>query len=422
MINLDRRALLAGLGAAALSQPAWATPRPGLAVPGVPAAPAEHVGMSAARLKAIDAMMNDFIARKKIPGAVTAIARHNRLVQFQAYGQSDPSAGVAMRLDSTFPMMSSTKPVTAVALLQQIDAGRVRLDDPISKFIPELKTFRGVVKAGVAPPAWGSDYTDDQLEPQMREITIKDLATHTSGLNAFPRREPGETLGEAVPRFSDLVLAFQPGSRWGYSPLTGADVLARVVEITSGQSYDLYLQDHIFDPVGMTDTTYVPMDEQRSRQAKLFKPGGEGWVPMGFAGFNGEPSPYKPGGFGLISTARDYLLFQTMLLNEGAIHGRRILSREAVALMHSNLIGNLYSGFDGDEQGLGFGVLVQIVLDSAKAVKLPRANGAYGWQGAFGTMTWTDPALDVAATLMMSFPDADVQREFQLAVRSAVVD
>ncbi|MEN5364615.1 serine hydrolase domain-containing protein [Brevundimonas intermedia] len=365
--------------------------------------------------------MNDFIAQQKIPGAVTAIARHNKVVQFKAYGQSDPGAHVAMRPDSMFPMMSSTKPVTAVALLQQIDAGRVRLDDPVSKFIPELKTFRGVVKPGVPPPPAGKDYTADQLEPQAREITVKDLATHTSGLNAFPRREPFESLRDAIPRLSESVLDFQPGSKWAYSALTGPDVLARIVELTSGQPYNLYLEDHIFGPVGMIDTTYVPVSEQSARQAKLFKPQGGAWVPMGFAGFNGEPSPYKSGSFGLISTARDYLLFQAMLLNGGSARSGRVLSREAVALMHTNLIGDLYSGFEGKEQGLGFGVLVQIVLDSTKAVELPRANGAYGWQGAFGTMTWTDPALDIAATLMMSYPDAAVQKAFQIAVRDAVL-
>lgn len=422
MSNLiDRRTLLTGLGAAAFAGPALAQVAAGVSIPSLAAARPESVGISSKGLAKIDALVADFIDRKKVPGVVTAVARRNRLVQFQAYGVSDPGSGAPMRADSMFLMMSSTKPVTGVALLQQIEAGRVRLDDPISKFLPELKRVRGVAKPGLPPLAPGKTYTDDQIEPQTREITIKDLATHTSGLNAIAPREPQDTLATYIPRLKDAVLEFQPGARWGYSAVTGADVLARVVEITAGLPYDRYLKQHIFDPIGMKDTTYALTDEQSARQVKLYRPHDGKWVPLLLPGFTGETSPYKPGSFGLVSTAGDYLLFESMLLSKGSIHGKRVLKPSSVELMRTNLVGDLYKGFDGREKGAGFGVLVRVVLDSAIANDVVRETGAFGWQGAFGTMTWTDPALDLVAVLMLEYPDPDLQREFQRIIRAAVL-
>jgi len=417
---MDRRAVLIGMGATALAPAALAQVAAGVgAIPGLPAARPETVGVSSAGLARINALMADYIAKNQITGGVTAIARRNKLVHYQAHGTHDEAAKTPMRPDALFVMMSSTKPVTGVALMQQVERGRVSLDDPISKYIPELKTVRGVVKAGVPRPPRGQTYSADQLEPQAREITIKDLATHTSGLNSGVQRQPGDTLATYIPRLKDAVLDFQPGSRWGYSAATGPDVLARVVEITSGQPFDAYLKQHIFDPIGMKDTTHNLTPDQAARLVRRYVREGNAWVPPEGGGGPPRPTSYFAGSYGLMSTARDYLLFETMLVNKGTIHGRRVLKPESVAVLSSNLIGDLYSGIRGDTKGTGFGVQVRVVTDAA-ASNSGRAKGAFGWGGAYGTMTWADPAEQLVAVLMIQQPVEAVQRDFERAVRAAI--
>jgi CubicO group peptidase (beta-lactamase class C family) len=390
------------------------------AIPGLPEARPESVGLSSAGLQKINAMMAEHIAGNRVTGGVTAVARRNRLVHFQPHGFHDWGAKAPMRPDAMFVMMSSTKPVTGVALLQQMELGRVRLEDPVSKFIPELKTLRGAAKPGTPRPQPGQSYTDDQLEPQARAITIRDLATHTSGLNSGPQRRPGETLADYIPRLKEAALDFQPGTRWAYSAVVGPDILARVVEITSGQPYDAYLKQHIFDPIGMTDTAHNLTPEQATRVVRRYVYENGAWVPPRGGGGPPEPTRYIAGSYGLVSTARDYLLFETMLLNKGTIHGRRVLQPESVALMSSNLVGDLYRGTRGDTRGTGFGVQVRTVLDAGLSGS-GRSNGAFGWGGAYGTMSWTDPAEQLVAVLMIQQPVDAVQRDFQQAVRAAIL-
>lgn len=420
---MDRRALLLSLGAA-VSAPGLGRAQVvgGMSIPGLPTAAPESVGLSTAGLARINAMMADHIAGKQITGGVTAVARRNKLVHFQAHGTFDEGAKTPMRPDALFVMMSSTKPVTAVALLQQMEAGKVALSDPISKFIPELKTFRGAAKPGTPPPPRGQTYTDDQLEPQAREITIKDLATHTSGLNGFVPHRPGDTLANYVPRLAALPLDFQPGSRWGYSGATGPDVLARVVEICSGQPYDQYLKQNIFDPIGMKDTVHnlTPAQAARLTRRYVHPEGSTDWVlPPATGRVMGAPTTYFAGAYGLNSTARDYLLFETMLLNKGMIHGKQVLKPESVALMSSNLIGDLYKGIRGTTKGTGFGLQVRVVTD-APISDSHRSNGAFGWGGAFGTVSWTDPAEQLVAVIMIQQPVEAVQRDFERTVRQAI--
>lgn len=415
---LTRRSVMLAVGAAAAAPQALAEGGHS-EIPGSPTARPESLGMSSRGLAKINALMAQAVAEKRVTGGVTAVARRNRLVHYRAHGLMDAGAGVPMRIDAEFNMASSTKPVTGVALLQQIDRGKVHLDDPISKFIPELKTMRGVAKPGVPPLQPGQSYTPDQIEPQAREITIRDLATHTSGLNAMGRQSLDDTLATAVPRLRDTVLDFQPGSRWGYSAATGPDVLARVVEIISGQSYDRYLQQHIFDPVGMKDTGYELSAEQRARRVKLYTSKDGAWIPVPPSPlFDADHTTYFAGSYGLFSTARDYLLFETMLLNKGVIHGKRVLSEKSVELMRTNLVGNLYQGLYDRQEGTGFGVLVRVIVDSKRA-NVGRENGAFGWEGMFGTISWNDPALELAAVLMIQTPDHQLMREFQTTVRAA---
>lgn len=418
--HFDRRALMLGLSAAgaATSWPAFAQRGPAIpAVPDVPAAAPNTVGMAADLNARLNAVMQGHIDAGRISGGVTAVARRNKLVHFAPHGMLDVEAGTPMRPDGLFVMMSSTKPVTGVALLQQIEEGKVSLNDPITRFIPELKDMK-VRKAGVAAPGRGATIDPANLEPANRVITIKDLATHTSGLNGAVGAAGGpNTLAARIPRLASVPLDFQPGTRWAYSATTGPDVLARVIEITSGMPFDRYLKERIFQPIGMRDTGHNLTAEQAARVVPRYTRADGVWrrAPANPA----AQTTYMAGSYGLSSTAQDYLLFETMLLNKGTIHGRRVLRPESVELMRSNLIGDLYKGIGGQTQGTGFGVLVRTVLDPATC-GCGRAAGGFGWGGAYGTMTWTDPAHELVGVLMIQQSVAQVQSGFEMAVRQAI--
>jgi CubicO group peptidase (beta-lactamase class C family) len=429
-IALDRRLFLAGLASTtALSGCAVAAP-PGLPrVADLAGAMPESVDLSADLTASINAMMKGHIDADRLTGGVTAVARRGKLVHFAAHGMFDREAGTPMRTDALFRMMSSTKPVTGVAVLQQQEEGRLSLDDKLSKYIPELKDMvvwkpeamaaRAAVRRA-NPTMRPEPAKPDEVVPASREITLKDLATHTSGLNGGAQRQPGDTLATYMPRLRTTPLDFQPGTRWAYSATTGPDVLARVVEITSGTTYDRYIRERIFEPVGMKDTTHNPGAEQRTRLVPRYakQRGSTQWT---VADTQKEPAQttYFAGAYGLSSTAMDYLQFEQMLLNKGTIHGRRVLKPESVELMSSNLVGDLYRGIGGATNGTGFGVLVRVVLD-AGTCGCGRSNGGFGWGGAYGTMSWTDPAEKLVAVIMIQQSVAQVQNDFEMVIRRAI--
>lgn len=438
--NLNRRSFLAGVTAAAGSVvtagPIFArdfSGRVGAAtsslphIPGLPVASAASVAISADISSRIDAFMRRHIDAGNLTGGVTVLARRGKLVHFAAHGQLDPEAGTPMTQDRVFRMMSSGKPITGVALLQQIEAGKVALDDPISKFIPDLREFR--VRAGDPSDA------SVQTVPAQREITVGDLATHTSGLNGFLLDIPPDvpfTLAARVPYARNLLLDFQPGTRWAYSAVTGPDILARIVEITSGMSFDRYIRERIFEPVEMRDTAFNLTARQRARVVPRYERKGAAWhraaddneLAVRLLPRTEGPNPvatYFSGSFGLFSTARDYLLFETMLLNEGAIHGRRVLRPESVALMRSNLVGNLYDGgvaYPGSK-GAGFGILVRTILDPALC-NCGRDRGVFGWGGAYGTTSWTDPLNELVAVYLVQQRVLAAEAEFGQVIADAL--
>lgn len=432
--HYDRRALLAGAAAAAATVSAWQAasareqPSPSGAlpkIPDVPVATPQSVGLAPDLTARIQRFMQEQITAGLLSGGVTAVARRGKLVHFASHGMLDIEAGTPMAGDRLFQMMSSTKPVTAVALLQQIEAGHVSLDDKVSKFIPELARMRVKVGGGAA----GAPV---ETVPANREITIKDLATHTSGLNGFltdiPPGTPN-TLAARIPYAGKLILDYQPGTKLAYSAVTGPDVLARVVEIASGLTWDRYLKARIFEPVGMVDTAFNLTPEQRARVVPRYTREGNAWkretsdillAEMLLARTPG-PNPqttYFPGSFGLYSTARDYLLFESMLLNKGQIHGHRILRPQSVELMHTNLVGDLYTGAGAypETKGQGFGILVRTVLDP-KTCGCGRGVGAFGWGGAYGTTTWTDPVNELVGVYMVQqrHPELDIAFERVIA-------
>jgi CubicO group peptidase (beta-lactamase class C family) len=442
-MKLNRRDIIAGLGATGALAACSTTAAPSAgAMPRVaglaPAAP-QSVGFAAALPASINAMMQGHVDAGRITGGVTAVARRNKLVHFAAHGMFDREAGTPMRTDALFRMMSSTKPVTGVALLQQREQGKLSLDDGISKYIPELRTMsvwkpeaQAARRAG-GIAAMRAPARPEEVVPANREITLKDLATHTSGLNGTAGQSAGDTLASYIPRLRTTPLDFQPGTRWAYSATTGPDVLARVIEITSGLPYNEYLSRNIFGPLGMVDTAHNLTDAQIARRTPRYaKPraarnlAGEGggaapaanegaWT-LAEAPNSPRASTYYAGAYGLSSTAADYLRFESMLLNKGTFNGHQVLKPESVELMHTNLVGDLYKGIGGTTQGTDFGVLVRIVRDAATC-GCNRAVGAFGWGGAYGTMSWTDPQRELVAVIMIQQSVDQVQRDFERVIR-----
>ena len=384
----------------------------------IPVAEAESVGMSTERLQQIDAAMQRHIDAGKIQGAVTAVARRGRAVHFEAHGLMDVEAERPMPQDAIFVMASSTKPVLGVAAMILIDEGRIHPSDPVEKYIPEFANMQVAVLAEPAdkdisplkvnrrnPPA-------HRLVPAQTPITIEHLLTHTSGLvsgGLGTGLAPGTdrtTLASFIPALGDFALDFQPGSRWSCG---GAlQVVARIIEVVSGMTYEEFMQTRIFDPLEMHDTHFRVPPSKLSRRMVIRGVDMSKW--------DGETTSR-----GLWSTARDYLRFQQMLANGGELFGQRLLSADAVAMMASNHVGDLFAGGPKGRKGMGFGYTVAVVLDPVAAAS-QRSAGAFGWGGAAGTLSWTDPAEELAGVIMLQQPYGPARRDFEEIIRAAIID
>ncbi|HKF66812.1 MAG TPA: serine hydrolase domain-containing protein, partial [Vicinamibacterales bacterium] len=305
------------------------------APPGVPMAPkAEEVGVSTSRLQRIHETVARHIEAKDVSGAVTLVARRGRIVHFEAQGLADIDSKKPMARDTIFRLASMSKPITSVAVMMMLEEGKIHLNDRVSTFIPEFKTMKVAVAKGttdkpVQMPGFGRGGPapappEFDLVPGAREITIKDLLTHTSGLMSggvsgaeqarLAPRSPNDTLANYIPKLAQTPLDFQPGTLWRYSGLYGFDVLARIVEITSGMPYDQFLQQRLFTPLGMKDTGFAPSPERTARLATVYQRSPEGTL---------KPAPnanqlisgtYFSASGGLMSTAEDYLQFAQMLV------------------------------------------------------------------------------------------------------------
>jgi len=399
----------------------------------LPAGRAEKVGMSTQRLSRINEVMARHIEAGNITGAVTAVARRGKIVHFEAHGFSDLDKKTPMSKDSLFRMASSSKPVTGVAVLMLVEEGRIRLSDPVSQYIPEFKNMKvAVPKAGQAEPTAprgpNSPKPEIDLVPASREITIKDLMTHTSGLLSGGlgaavsdvQRQPTETLATYIPKLGSVPLDFQPGTRWRYSPGAGIDTLGRIVEIASGMTFDKFLSERIFEPLGMRNTFFNVPDSERSRLLPLYRRAGSEWQKADNPAFLNTRT-YFSGAGGLVSSAEDYIRFEQMLLNRGELNGKRLLGSKTVELMGMNHVGDLYKGIRGGDEGVGFGLTVYVTVDEAKAPTW-RSKGSFGWAGAFGTITWNDQQEELVGVLMIQQPNTQVQRDFHTAVMQAIVD
>ena len=389
---------------------------------------AESAGMSTERLKRIHTTLQRKIDAGEISGAVTAVARRGELVNHEAHGYANALTKTPMPLDGIFRMASSSKPITGVALMMMIEEGKVRLLDPISRYIPEFRDTKVAVPRAGEPAihAPGAPPRKVDVVAAHRPITVLDLATHTSGLLSLgtdmttPPRTPEDTLASYIPRLGAIPLDFEPGTRWTYSPGAGLDTLGRIVEIASAQDLDTFMRERIFEPLGMSDTYFNVPPAKQSRLLPLQRKVDGQWQVTPNPP-NPAPTRYFSGAGGLHSTCHDYLLFEQMLENRGELNGKRLLGSRTVELMGANQVGDLYKSPLLDQRGQGFGITVRVVTDWAIS-DTGRSNGAFGWAGAFGTMSWNDRAEEIAAVIMLQQFDLEVQDDFEKSIRQAIID
>lgn len=390
---------------------------------GLPAAKPETVGMSSERLLRIGEAVQRHIAAGSVTGAVTLVARRGRIVHFEAHGLMDAESRRPMEKDAIFRIASMSKPVTAVAVLMLLEEGRIRLNDPVSRFLPEFRKMQVAVPRQTRTPGEDPFYP----APADRELTIGDLLTHTSGLMSWqsqipaPKLEPTSTLAAYVPQFAKVPLDFQPGTQWSYSGRGGPDLLSRIVEIAAGQTFGEFLRARLFEPLEMKDTFFYPPAGRRDRMVTLYERSPSGLRKS--ANQDGFSLPnYHSGAGGLMSTAADYLQFAQMLANGGELNGKRLLSPRTVELMSSNHVGEMFNGKLGrPARGMGFGLLVAVIQDSI-AAGLRLSNGSFGWDGAYGTQMWVDPKEKMVTLIMMQTQTPVLQRDFENAVMQAITE
>jgi CubicO group peptidase (beta-lactamase class C family) len=383
----------------------------------LPDAKPEDVGLSSERLQRIHQTMQSHIDSHDISGAVTLVMRKGHMAYLEAHGASDLESKKPMAKDAIFRVWSMSKPITGVAILMLLEEGKVRLNDPVSRFIPQFKDMKVAVN---------QDAMD--LLPAKREITIQDLLTHVSGLGSGPAsnveiRKIGSasrtTLADYIPRLGATPLDFQPGSRWTYSPLAGFDTLGRIVEIASGLTFDQFLRQRLFDPLGMKETSFRPPQEKLARIPTTYHRA-DGTLQRTEANNNLFQAGYFSGGGGLMSTAEEDARFGEMLLEGGKLNGKRILSPKTIELMASVFVPDTVPG---RSPGRGYGLSVQVVSDAVAAGQRV-SNGSFGWDGAYGTHFWVDPKEKVVGVMMIQTdnPNRQVDRDFENAVMQAIVE
>lgn len=380
----------------------------------LPRATPEEVGMSSERLNRVHDVVQEFIEEGRIHYAVVGVARRGKVVYFEAQGVSDQEP---VQADAIFHMASSTKPILGVAAMMVIEEGLVKASDPVQKFIPEFKGIKVAVSeeqphkkpSGKKEPK-APEY---RLVDAHRPVTIHDLLTHTSGISGRSLGKAGkgpgkdETLATWIPVVAQGPLNFQPGTRWGYGG--GLDVVARVIEIVSGMPFNDFVQKRIFDPLDMKDTHWILPKDKLHRMLVFVE------------GKAGTPTTYFSGSAGLVSTARDYLHFEQMLVNKGELFGNRLLKPESVEVMSSDQAGDLFDNGGKGGTGVAFGYTVSITVDPELA-KTGRSAGAFGWGGAAGTVSWTDPKEELAVAIMVQQPTNDLGRRIAEAIAAAIED
>ena len=422
MSIVSRRAAAFVGAAATLLIAAW----PSATLAGsIPTGKPEDVGMSSERLARIGPEMQKHNDAGEIAGVVTLVARRGRIVHFEAYGYSDIAKRTPMRTDAIFGLASSSKPITAVAIMMLVESGDIRLSDPVSKFIPE---FAAPAQVAVAKPGGAEGAYD--LVPATRPITVRDLLTHGSGLlsgglgqrsaGTTTQRGPQDTLATYIPKLGAVPLDFQPGTLWRYSGLAGFDVLSRIVEVVSQQPFDEYLRERVFEPLDMPDTSFYYTGRQADRLAAVHarRDGKLEATPRDLSNVK-----YFSGAGGLSASVEDYLQFTQMLLNGGELNGHRLLGPRTVEMMTANHTGDMVNGqFGRPARGMGFGLGMQVVLDPI-AADLAVSKGAISWPGGSGVAHWIEPAEELVSIYFIQGGQGGPARQaFENAVRQAIID
>ncbi|HON08035.1 MAG TPA: serine hydrolase domain-containing protein [Verrucomicrobiota bacterium] len=369
------------------------------------------------RLNQIPSAMQKFVDDNVISGAVVLVADKDKVRFCESVGYSDLKTKRKMSKDNIFWIASMTKPITAVALMILVDEGKVSVDDPVEKYLPEFKNQWMI-----------EEKTNDRmvLVKPPRPITIHDLLTHTSGLGDLPAPRPHCTLAELVMAYSQQPLRFPPGSKWEYSN-AGINTVGRIVEVVSGIPYADFVEKRIFKPLGMKNTTFWLTKSQVERVAKSYEPdkttGGLKETTVYFIQgdlTDKKRTPFPAGG--LYSTAEDVCKFYQMALNKGVYNGKRILSEAAINQMTTTQTGEIKTGFtEGMSYGLGFAVVKE-----PQGVTGMLSKGTFGHGGAYGTESWADPQKGVIYILMIQrakLPNADasdIRRVFQQTAANAI--
>jgi CubicO group peptidase (beta-lactamase class C family) len=378
-------------------------------------------------------MIQRRIAAGDLAGAVVAIARKGRVAYVNAQGVMDLETKQPMTPAAMFRIASMTKPVVGVGIMMLVEEGQLRLNDPVSRYIPEFRTMKVAIAqpggGGRGAGAAGQAAAAPQFYtvPAQREITIKDLLTHTSGLGsgamgnsdiAKVARKEGETLAQYIPRLGGTALEFQPGTRWAYSAGAGFETLGRVIEVVSGMPLDRFFRTRIFDPLGMKDITFWPTDAQMPRVATVYGRTAAGLTKTATPNDTFSRNVYFRGSGGLYSTAEDYIPLGIMLAGKGEMNGTRLLSRKTVEMLAA---AHVLDTLPGRPAGEGYGLSVRVVTNHA-ARNTMLSDGTFGWTGAQGTHFFVDPKEELTAVLMVQTSNGEIQRDFEDLVAQSIVD
>lgn len=397
------------------------------------AAKPELVGFSSERLARLDEKFNSYVTDNKMAGSVILVERKGKIAYYKAFGFRDKESGSKMDVGSMFRIASQTKAIVSTAIMILQEEGKLLIQDPVSRFIPEFK------KTTVAVPKEGGGY---EIVPAKREITLRDLLTHTAGtgygggvaadlwkkanIQGWYFADRDEPIGETVKRMAALPMDAQPGEAFVYGYST--DILGVVVEKASGMPLDQFLKTKIFDPLGMTDTHFFLPKEKSKRLATVYTPTeGQTLKPAPYQGTMESQGQYVDGprknfsgGAGLVSTARDYYLFLKMIANGGQLQGKRILSSRTVDLM---IVDHLHEDVNYGE-GLGFGLGFEVVQDLGQRGR-PGSVGEFRWGGAYGSTYWVDPAEEMIVVYFTQLRPSSVvpdQAMLRVLIYQALVD
>jgi CubicO group peptidase (beta-lactamase class C family) len=353
---------------------------------GMPTASPESQGFTTGGLDALTKEFRDLVDQQKLAGVTTLLAHHGKVVHFDTYGKASTASGDTLKPDSIFRIASMTKPIVGVAMMQLWEQGKWKLDDPVSKFIPEFANLQ-VKKAGGG------------TEPQARPMIMAQLMSHSAGFGVSAVYEKdnlqGGNLQDMIDKLAKLPLETQPGSAWDYGP--SVNIQGYLVEKFSGQTLDVYLQQHVFGPLGMEDTGFWVPDTKKSRVVAIHTYDAQGRITTSGENRVGTSRPaFLSGSGGLLSTAEDYWHFAQAVGNGGELDGKRILKADTIRLMRTNVLktGVKVDLYGPSQDGVGFGMDFAVIMDP-KLAGTPQGLNSFYWGGAFGTWFWIDPTNDL---------------------------